>query len=74
MTMTRVYENQVIRDVTLAHRVKSIHSAQYSRFVLECDCGRKFYSSAPADGATRRLWKTHAIHVSVKLTELGDDQ
>lgn len=72
-TYTRVFDNRIIRDVTLAHRVSAVYAAG-DVTNLDCDCGKKFRSFAPADDATRRLWKTHAIHVSAQLMQIGNDQ
>lgn len=73
--MTGVFDNQMIRNVTLAHRVKSVHAVHRTGVtVLDCECGQQFRTAADPDAAMPRLWKTHAIHVSTHLMTIGDDQ
>ena len=75
MTMIRAFDNDLIREVNLAHRVKSVHAVHGTGVtVLDCECGRQFRTAADPEAATRRLWKTHAIHVSTHLMTIGDDQ
>ena len=76
MTMRPAFDNDLIRDVTVAHRVRSIHAdpAVTGATLLVCQCGHRLRShAAPAD-ATRRLWKSHAMHVSAELMTIGADQ
>lgn len=76
MTMTPVFDNRIVRDVTLEHRVKSVHAVHGTVVtVLECNCGQQIRSHAEHSGdAMRRLWKSHAIHVSTHLMTIGDEQ
>ena len=61
-----IYDNRLVRDVVVAHRVKSMHlNSNEHVAVLECACGYKMRSATTEpQAALRRLWKTHAIHVS----------
>lgn len=64
-----IYDNRLVRDVVVAHRVKSMHlNGDESVAILECACGYKMRSATTdPQAALRRLWKTHAIHVSTIL-------
>ena len=61
-----IYDNRLVRDVVVAHRVKTMHlDSNDDVAVLECSCGDKMRSATTdPQAALRRLWKTHAIHVS----------
>lgn len=61
-----IYDNRLVRDVVVAHRVKSMHlNSNREVAILECGCGYKMRSATTEpQAALRRLWKTHAIHVS----------
>ena len=74
--MTPVFDNRLVRDVTIEHRVKSVHAGTVPGVtVLNCACGHVLRSHAEHSGdAMRRLWKSHAIHVSTHLMTIGDDQ
>ena len=75
MTMTRAFDNDLIRDVTLEHRVNTVvRNGDTGITVLMCDCGKELRSVADPEDAVRRLWKSHALHVSVQLMTIGDDQ
>lgn len=76
MTMRPVFDNDFIRDVTVAHRVRSVHAdpAVTGATLLVCQCGRRLRSHAAPEDATRRLWKSHAMHVSAELMAIGDGQ
>lgn len=76
MTMRRVFDNDLIRDVTFAHRVRSVHAdpAVAGASLLVCQCGHRLRSHAAPEDATRRLWKSHAMHVSAELMTIGNDQ
>lgn len=65
----RVYDNQIVRDIVVEHRVASVHSPDGSVAVLTCGCGITLKSHAEPEAAVRRLWKTHAIHVAAALID-----
>lgn len=65
----RVYDNRIVRDTVVEHRVASVHSSDGATAILECGCGSTFTSHAEGQAAVRRLWKTHAIHVAAVLID-----
>lgn len=70
-------ENEMIRETVLDHRVNSIHASTVPGVTLEldCQCGHRVSSSALVpEAARRRLWKSHALHVSTHLMTIGDEQ
>jgi len=76
MTMRPAFDNDLIRDVTDAHRVRRVHAdpAVAGATLLVCRCGHRLRSYAAPEDAVRRLWKSHAMHVSTYLMTIGDDQ
>lgn len=60
-------ENDLIRAMTLDHRVQSVR-AEADFYVLECQCGHRLTSnSIVPEAARRRLYKSHALHVATCL-------
>ena len=76
MIMRPAFDNDLIRDVTVEHRVRSVHAdpAVPGATLLVCQCGHRLRSHAAPEDATRRLWKSHAMHVSAELMTIGNDQ
>lgn len=69
-------DNQLIRVTTLDHRVKSVRPGTMTGItILDCQCGHVLRShSADPEIALRRLWKSHALHVSAALMLIGSAQ